>query len=101
MKLKVPTRPLVANEERLSKVRSMLYNFRKQALTPADHHFISSWLDESESNQQLFEKWIIEPRTMDAAMRDQPEPDAAATLATGTVRWWLTALLLAALAALA
>lgn len=45
----------------------MVLNFRTKSLTIADHAYLSAWLEESEANQQLFEKWIFEHRPVTAS----------------------------------
>ncbi|RYY61525.1 MAG: hypothetical protein EOO05_06070 [Chitinophagaceae bacterium] len=62
MKLQLPIPRPGTDEERLGKIRFMVLNFRKRSLTIADHVLISAWLEESEANQRLFEKWILEPK---------------------------------------
>ncbi|RYY57807.1 MAG: hypothetical protein EOO09_00850 [Chitinophagaceae bacterium] len=59
MKIKHST--AFSDMEKPDLIRALVLGFRTKTLTLADHRKISNWLDESEQNQQLFEKWITDP----------------------------------------
>lgn len=46
-------------EQRDNRIRTMVMGFRERTLTTEDHRELSSWINESEHHEQLFENWII------------------------------------------
>lgn len=59
--MKMTTNRVLPETDQLVRVRAMILGFRTRTLTVNDHRQISNWLDESEDNRQLFEKWITDP----------------------------------------